>query len=362
MDKYKIDSQKIAYHPERIHQWNEAKDDWEKAKSVYPLYVEISPVGHCNHRCLFCGVDYLGYKKSPDNITTLLERIKEMGAKGIKSVMLAGDGEPLLSPHIPQILTALDDAGIDSALTTNLSVLSDEQAYAVMKFCKWVKVSFNGGTPQTYSQIHQTSEKHFYNVLDNIKKCIEIRNRYSLRSTIGVQTVLLPENEHTISEITPLLKKLGVDYYTIKPFSQHSFSENRQFAALKYLDLEHIKNLNHYSDENFQFIFRENAFTTHQNNQISYTKCSATPFFWAYVMATGDVYACSAYLKQEEFLLGNIFEETFEQIWGGEKRKACFEYVTKKLDISTCRKNCRMNSVNQYLDVFNNPPDHLNFI
>lgn len=36
-DKYKIDSHKLIFHPERVSQWLEAKDDWEKEKSLSHL-------------------------------------------------------------------------------------------------------------------------------------------------------------------------------------------------------------------------------------------------------------------------------------------------------------------------------------
>ena len=86
-DKYSIDSHKLIYHPE-IYQWSSAKDDWEKLKKVYPIYVEISPYGGCNHRCTFCALDYMGYENIGIEFEILKKTIGEMGAKGVKSVMI----------------------------------------------------------------------------------------------------------------------------------------------------------------------------------------------------------------------------------------------------------------------------------
>jgi radical SAM protein with 4Fe4S-binding SPASM domain len=98
------------------------------------------------------------------------------------------------------------------------------------------------------------------------------------------------------------------------------------------------------------------------SSDLPYEKCYATPFFWGYIMADGSVYSCSAFLGNENFNLGNINTQTFKEIWQGDKRKQNINYVKNELDISSCRKNCRMDEVNRYLWALKHPNAHVNFI
>ncbi len=365
-DIFSIDSHKLIYHPKRTAELLDVGNDWEKAKEVYPIYVEVAPVGACNHRCTFCAVDYIGYKSRLLDVDVMRKRIPEMAELGVKSIMYAGEGEPLLHKKINEIVKITYDAGIDISFTTNATVMNEKFIEQSLDKISWIKVSMNAGTAETYAKIHQTKEKDFDKVVANLRNSVEYKCKNNLECALGVQTLLLPENADEMSELARVCRDdIGVDYLVIKPYSQHLFSETKVYENIDYHKyMEMADALDCMSTDNFSVIFRKNTMLKYvEDNAVRYKKCSATPFVWGYIMADGSVYGCSAFLLDNRFSYGNITDESFKDVWQGNKRKDNFHFVQNELDINECRVNCRMDEVNRYLDnIKSNKIPHVNFI
>ena len=355
MDKFKIDSHKLIYHVGRVN-------DWLNGSNIYPVYVEISPVGICNHRCTYCAVDFVGYQNRTLDKEILKERLSEMASLGIRGIMYAGEGEPLLHKNISEIVQFTKKVGIDVAITTNGVLLKEEVADSLLRDTTWIKISIDAATRETYSKIHRTKPDDFDRVIKNISDAIKLRKERGYRCTIGLQLLLLPENFNEVIPLANKAKEIGVDYLVVKPYSQHPLSLTTDYKEIKYDQYLYLsEGLQSLNSSKFHVIFRMNTMKKWDENGRSYRHCLALPF-WCYIDAGGTVWGCSAYLTDERFKYGNICENTFGEIWGDKTRLRPLLWAEEELDTCQCRVNCRMDEVNRYLWELRNPPGHVNFI
>jgi len=368
-DKFGIDGHKLVYHPVEVARLLEAENDVSKLIDIYPIYVEVSPVGACNHRCTFCAVDYIGYQATNRiEVDVMMRALEDMGSNGVKSIMYAGEGEPLIHKQINEIVAKTKEVGIDVSFTTNAVAMNDRFIENSLQHTSWVKVSLNGGSAKSYAQVHQTREIDFQRVINNLKKAVEFRNKNKLNCTIGVQSVLLPENADEMVNLGKIIRdEIGADYFVIKPFSQEPSSINKLYEDIDYRSMTlraNEKRLKALETENFKVSYRSETMNNyHEDQENRYTTCYSTPIYMAYLMAEGSVYGCKDHLLDPNFSYGNINKNTFTEIWKGERRRKGIEYVLNELDVSKCRVNCRMDKVNRYLfDLKEGKVDHMNFI
>jgi len=368
-DAFQIEGQKLHLHPQRVAKLLDADGDIEKLLEVYPIYMEISPVGGCNHRCTFCAVDYIGYEASNRLDIKILENLMpELAMKGVKSIMFAGEGEPLLHPNIGNMVNFTKQAGIDISFTTNAVALNNKFIEQALHDISWIKVSLNAGTKESYAAIHQTKEKDFLRVIENLKSAVAYRDKYNLNCTIGIQSLLLPENKDEMMTLAKIARdEIGADYFVIKPYSQEPDSLTQKYKDINYITDEFLQleeELSKMATNTFSVNFRSKTMQLyHEEVDRRYTTCYSTPIYMAYIMATGDVYGCKDHLLNEDFCYGNINKESFSDIWESAARKENLNYVLNELDVSKCRVNCRMDKVNRYLSqLIEGDIKHKNFI
>ena len=343
------------FHVDRLNKWL-------KGEAFFPIYLEVGLSGACNHRCVFCALEYLGYEERYINTEIFKKRLEEMARCGVKSLMYAGEGEPLLHKDIEELIGFTKDCGIDVAVTTNGVLINNRIGKESLKALSWIRVSLNAATKENYARVHGTRQDDFDKVLKNLEQIVSMKRRYHYRCTIGVQLLMIPENYQETEALANILKEIGVDYFTIKPFSKHPLSSHCLDKGFDYMQmLSFQESLHRLSGEDFKILFRDHTMMRLKERKRGYDRCLGLPF-WTYISSDGGSWACSAFLGKEAFFYGNLYEQTFSQIWEGPKRKKVLEMVAHDLDVSKCREVCRLDAINRYLWELKNPHPHVNFI
>jgi MoaA/NifB/PqqE/SkfB family radical SAM enzyme len=352
-EDFRLDSHKLIFHPKKVA-------DWMDGKRIAPITVEISPSGSCNHRCVFCGLDYLGYKPSFLDKDLLIRNLAEMKAAGTSAIVLAGEGEPLLHKDITIIIQKAKELGLDIGMSSNGVYFNREISNKCLSSLTWVRFSVNAGSSQTHMKVHRGKEEDFEIILKNLADAVEEKHSQKLSTTLGVQMLLIPENVDEVKSFAKKLKDIGLDYFTVKPFSKHpkSFCDiDSQFTYNGFIELE--KDLKQMQTDNFTIFFRSNSMKKKDDTR-KYSSCLGIPF-WAYIDSNADVWACIAYIGDKDYWYGNLSQSSFSKIIEGKRYKDVINRIAN-MNIDKCRQLCRLDSINEYLYQLKFPGRHVNFI
>lgn len=352
MENIRMDSHKLIYHPDVVARWM-------KGENIYPIELEIGLTNACNHRCIFCAVDYTGYQPDQIDSQLLLDNLTELAPRGVKSIIYAGEGEPLLHKEAPEIINRTKSLGIDAAVSTNGVLLTPEMSRECLKSLTWIRFSVAGITNETYGSIQRGRPGDLDKVLYHMEEAVKVKREQKLRTTLGVQLLLLPDNKDEIVQMGEKLRRIGVDYFTIKPFSQHP--QSRQILQVDYKEMLALENeVTALQTDDFKVYFR-----THSMQKLEckrgYKQCLALPFM-VYIDAKGNLWSCIVFMGKDELKYGNLNEESFVDIWEGNHRREIVDYFMNMDLDRNCRELCRLDEMNRYLDELKHPGEHVNFI
>jgi MoaA/NifB/PqqE/SkfB family radical SAM enzyme len=107
------------------------KDQMRLLAQGGPGFVQIALTNACNAHCRFCSFPQV---KPEDRVMADPERLgrglQTLAAVGVRYLVFTG-GEPLLYPHLEDILTEARDLGFHSLLCTNARLLNQERIQAL---------------------------------------------------------------------------------------------------------------------------------------------------------------------------------------------------------------------------------------
>lgn len=106
---------------------------------VPPYHVQLYPTNKCNRNCSFCSCGKRD-KSLELGFGDITFQIQKLAQYGTRAVTISGGGEPLLHPHINEIIRGMWNLGLEVGLTTNgdyLNVLDGRS----LEILTWVRIS-----------------------------------------------------------------------------------------------------------------------------------------------------------------------------------------------------------------------------
>jgi cyclic pyranopterin phosphate synthase len=340
---------KLLFHTEKINRWL-------AGENVYPILVEFDLSNRCNHRCDFCTFNYIKDRSTLET-DIVMRSIKEFANGGVKSINWTGGGEPLLHKDFSSIVRYAHSLGIDQGVFTNGALLDDDKIDALLDTHSWVRFSVDAATRETYKHIRRVDD--FDRVMTNIRKMVAAKKKKNSPTTIGIGFIITPTNYTEIKTFSDLIKDLDVDYGQYKPCIKN-FNDKEQISA-QWWKNEIAPLLEEVFDTNKKAVVNLYKLTDLIESSFdkSYTKCYGH-IFCPCIGASGDVWLCTHLRGLSKYSLGNLHENTFDEIWHSSKREA----VIKEIDFDLCQFCCKNNEINKILYQIKHPDkkSHFNFL
>ncbi|MEI6809034.1 MAG: radical SAM protein [bacterium] len=196
------------------------------------LTLDIEPTNECNLRCVMCARTVFGYGQKATtpigfmDMTTYCRIIDEASALGVMSLRLAWYGEPLLHPHIGEMVRYAKGRGIgDVGLNTNATCLDRPKAIELVESgLDRLMFSVDSPYPEQFEQIRKGA--HFDTVIESIRQFRHIRDEHHAENLLTRATmVVMKENAACFDDYVLLLAEY-VDVVATSGF--HDFSVSRE--------------------------------------------------------------------------------------------------------------------------------------
>ncbi|MBF0187982.1 MAG: radical SAM protein [Magnetococcales bacterium] len=345
---------KLLYHLPRVVRW-------QKGERIPPLHVELGTGPKCNSGCVYCFTSFQQKKAGRlMDRQTLLHVMEACGRGQVRSVAILGDGEPTLHPDLAEAVALGAQQGLDIGMGSNGILLDEALARRLLPHLVWIRFTVSAATAETYQKVHQGQPGEFEQVIDNMRRAVEIKRQEGLAVTIGSQTILTPENLPEVVVAAQLNRSLGVDYLALKQASlspQNAFHiDYETYEAAKPL----LEEAESFGTEQFKVMVSWNKLLSHGKK--GYGKCRGWMFLW-HVVGSGDVYPCSELVGREEYHLGNLGRQSVQEILESDQYGRVAEAMDTLLNMDEeCAVCCRHDAINAFLWELEQRPEHINFI
>lgn len=288
-----------------------------------PISISIEPTTSCNLRCPECPSGLRSFTRPTGMLSeALYQSVIDQLVPHLSYLNFYFQGEPFLNTRFLDMVHYASSRKVYTATSTNAHYLSEDKArQTVESGLDRLIISVDGTTQDTYEQ---------YRVGGNLSKVMEgtqniIHWKKKLKSSsphLVFQFLVVRPNEHQVDEVKQLAKQIGVDEVSFKTAQIYNYQNGSDLIPLD------PKYSRYRKDASGRFSIK-NGLLNHCWKM--WHSCVIT---W-----DGKVVPC-CFDKDAHFVLGDLNQETFTEIWNGKPYETFRASLLKsRSEIEIC-KNC----------------------
>jgi radical SAM protein with 4Fe4S-binding SPASM domain len=322
------------------------------ASASGPVRVQLEITSVCTFDCVMCNRHNLKDKGVLQRHMQfdLFRRVIDETAP--QYVTLSGLGDPLLYPHLGDVLRLLRERGIVISLTSNLPYLTDKRLDEIARWPPDVfSFSLHGGSEDVFNAITRTSD--FRRSVGNFERLMVKldRTRTMLRINCALQRLNLTDHD----AIWALLERWRLaDCFHLMPV--HDF-------GIRVPGVESCRPVEEQKAEAIKVLDRALASATGRPRQRFLSNWAAMlkqvgtgppplsskpcviPWYTTYITYNGTVVPCCL-LTERQHVLGDATSEDVRELWNGHRYRTFRRALaTKRATMAGCARCTRTDAV-----------------
>ena len=200
---------------------------------ITPVSVNWHITKRCNFNCKFCfaNMNDVSFELEYEKAIEIPYLLKTNGCKKINFV----GGEPLLYPHIFDMIRESKRCGLTTSLVTNGSLLNEDKIKKLSPYLDWVGISIDSANEKTQRELGRGFGDHVEKTLE----LVDLLEKYDLKIKINTVVNRLNWKEEMtdfIREVDPQRWKI-FQVLKIEGENDHSFDDlmitKEQFSTFK---------------------------------------------------------------------------------------------------------------------------------
>jgi MoaA/NifB/PqqE/SkfB family radical SAM enzyme len=291
-----------------------------------PLYVKVKLFFGCNLKCAMCN-HWRETREPPFSIDRFREVLTELAELGCRKVHFSG-GEPLLRPHVPDLVAHATQAGLRATMTTNGTLVDKELAKRLVEAgLRGVNVSIDSPDRKLHDRIRGVR-----GAWKQAAQAVKYFRRYAHKGKINIRlnTVVGRYNYLSLAPLADLAHEIGADAINLIPVDDHCGEQlaprkrdiaeyNARIAPLL-AEKAMARGLIQHEDEVYPFGRTEADRARARRGEYAQGWYSTHPCFMPWVHSlidfNGLVYVCCM-TRERITPLGDLKHSSFREIWTG---------------------------------------------